>query len=580
MAGARPRLLRSPTGWALIAACAAEFALFDQVAARHHSWIFPRWNDQVQYLTECYTGWEYLKAHGFWAGLWQTLVNASAQGTLHDFAGMLAFTVAGGPSRSALLALNMLALIAWQAAGFIAVARGTGSRSLAWTAAALPLLLAWPWNGWAGSMADFRLDHFAMCALGVTFACAQLTDGFRSGPWSLGFGAAVGLTLITRFLTGTYFTLIFIGLGVWSLGTPDRVRRLRHLALAALVAFTLAAPVFWLNRDWVWNYYWIGHFTGPESAIRSPHMNFERSVAFVWGNFQGRHLGPAFWRAVTLASGMWGAFAAAGWFSRRRKTCPTASAPDGATSSARSAPALPQAPFQLKDWAATSAIFALSPAIVLTLHSQKSEIVLGVIAPGFIGLIVTAWWAARHLTERQLPAALRWIAVLPALLVCVLAALHFQRAIQAPAHDAEHTADMRTINRIADRIFESLTAAKLARPWVGVNEVSSGLDALVLSVICYERHRIWVPFAMTLPTGIAEADEKLVMERVALSDFFFLVEAGYLSDWPFDRQQRALAPKVRAWCEAHRRAVETYDIFGQRMVLYQRREIPFDPKSL
>lgn len=218
MAGARPSLVRSPTGWALLAAGATEFLLFDQIASRHHSWIYPRWNDQVQYLTECYTGWEYLKAHGFWAGLWQTLINPSAQGTLHDFAGMLAFTVAGGPSRSALLALNMLALIAWQAAWFLAIARGTGSRSLAWTGAALPLLLGWPWNGWAGSMADFRLDHFAMCAFGIAFACAQLIRGFQSRRWSLLFGAAVGFTLLTRFSRARISPWYF-----WGLASGHRV---------------------------------------------------------------------------------------------------------------------------------------------------------------------------------------------------------------------------------------------------------------------------------------------------------------------------------------------------------------------
>ncbi len=101
MAAGRLSFLRSPTPWMLLALFGAEFALFDQVGARHHSWIYPRWNDQVQYLTECYTGWEFMQAHGFWRGVWQTLINPSAQGTLHDFAGVLAFTVAGGPSRSA-----------------------------------------------------------------------------------------------------------------------------------------------------------------------------------------------------------------------------------------------------------------------------------------------------------------------------------------------------------------------------------------------------------------------------------------------------------------------------------------------
>ena len=579
MAAGRLSFLRSPTLWALFALFGAEFALFDQVGARNHSWIYPRWNDQVQYLTECYTGWEFMRSHGFWSGLWQTLVNPSAQGTLHDFEGVLAFSVAGGPSRSAVLALNMLALIAWQAALFFAVARIIGSRSLAWTATALPLVLSWPWNGWAGSMADFRLDHFAMCAFGITFATALLTDGFRSTRWSLAFGIAVGFTLLTRFLTGTYFTLVFASCLIWVLCAKDRGLRSRNLGLSALVAFTLAAPIFWLNRDWVWNYYWIGHFTGPESAIRSPNMNFTRSVEFIWGNLRDRHLGTTFWWTAGLASAVWIFYAVSAWWpwtrDLKKRTLGKVFLSAANSESPANPSAEPMAPIPWS-WLGFSAIFTLAPATVLTLHSQKSEIVLGVIVPGFIGLIVFSWLLLlRFVATRTPPAVLRNLAVIPALLACGQAALYFRQVVHAPPHDAAHAADMRAINRIADRIFSAATEAKLPRTWIGVNQVSSGFDALVLSVICYERHRVWMPFAMTLPTGIMEADEKLVMERVAQSDFFFLVVDGYLSDWPFDKQQRALVPKILAWCEANRRAVDHVEIFDQRMVLYQRREIPF-----
>jgi hypothetical protein len=474
----------------------------------------------------------------------------------------------------------MLALIAWQAATFFALVRVTRSHSLAWAGAALPVALAWPWNGWAGSMADFRLDHFAMCAFGISFAAALLADGFRSTRWSIAFGAAVGFTLLTRFLTGTYFTLIFLACLTWLLCTQDRWRRVRNLGLAALTAFGLAAPIFWLNREWVWNYYWIGHFTGPESAIRSPHMNFSRSLNFVWSNVRDRHLGAMFGWATGLASALWVFYAVIAWWPWTRDPAKRATGKFFWTEANldRGTPppaSRPQAPLP---WSMLrlSAIFMLAPATVLTLHSQKSEIVLGVILPGLIGLIVFFWLVLlRFVGAHTPPTLLRNLAAIPTLVVCTLTTWHFHRAVEAPPHDSERTSDLRAINQLADRVFTSVNLAKLTRPWVGVNQISTGFDALVLSVICYERHKVWVPFAMTLPTGIMEADEKLIMERVALSDFFFLVVDGPVSDWPFDRQQRALLPKVQAWCEANRRPVARYEIFGQRMVLYQRPEIPF-----
>jgi hypothetical protein len=106
-----PPVFRSPVFWLLVGVFALEFFLFDQFGARRHTPVYPRWNDQIQYLTESYTGYESARSRGFVAGLLNALTNPSAQGTLHDFLAIIAFAIAG-PSRSAALSLNMLALIA------------------------------------------------------------------------------------------------------------------------------------------------------------------------------------------------------------------------------------------------------------------------------------------------------------------------------------------------------------------------------------------------------------------------------------------------------------------------------------
>ena len=94
-----PALSRSPAVWLLVAVFALEFFLFDNFGARRFTPIYPRWNDQIQYLSESYTGYEFARANGFFTGLWHTLTNRSAQGTLHDFFAVIVFTLAG-PSRS------------------------------------------------------------------------------------------------------------------------------------------------------------------------------------------------------------------------------------------------------------------------------------------------------------------------------------------------------------------------------------------------------------------------------------------------------------------------------------------------
>lgn len=89
-------------------------------------------------------------------------------------------------------------------------------------------------------------------------------------------------------------------------------------------------------------------------------------------------------------------------------------------------------------------------------------------------------------------------------------------------------------------------------------------------MICYERHRVWMPFRMTLPLGLSRAPQALILERMQESDFMFLTESGPIIDYPWDRELRAMLPRTRAWCDAHLRKVGTYEIFGRRIVLYER----------
>jgi hypothetical protein len=84
-----------------------------------------------------------------------------------------------------------------------------------------------------------------------------------------------------------------------------------------------------------------------------------------------------------------------------------------------------------------------------------------------------------------------------------------------------------------------------------------------------------LPFTMTLPMGSAEPLEAQVMEGLAQSDFVLLTEEGPAAPHPFDRKLEAMRPQLRQWSEANLRPAERFTIFGRRLRLYQRREIPF-----
>lgn len=531
----------------LVGVLLVEFLLLSQLISRHHAWIYPRWNDQIQYLTEAYTGFEYLKEHGFLSGLWETLVNPSAQGTLHDFFAVLVFKVVG-PSRAAALSVNLLYFLVWQAALFLAVIRATRSRSLAFASVGLLLAVNSAWWGGPGSIVDFRLDWMATCAMGVSSALALCTDRFRSTRWSAVFGLSVGFTLVTRFLTGTYFAAMLVGIFVWCFRGEMRGRRAANLLLAILTAFAVSAPFFWLNRDWIYNYYVIGHFTGPESVIRAPNMGVVSSIEWLVHYFGGRHVGASFgW----LALGTTTYLVLCSFFSRRNKADLK---PELEPKSAS------------RDWMTVGAIMFFAPAIVLILHGQKSELVLGILLPGFIVFLLGFWQSLNFRPARfVLRAALGWLALGIGGTIAV-------RGLSAQGTDPNLAVSSHKVNQLADYIYRTQRVHGLVNPRIGVDQITDSLDGLTMRVICYERHNEWVPFIMTLPTGIQEEKPEVLMAGLAASDFMFLTdEESKDGGWPYDIEMQRLHPQLQAWCDQNLRKVETFPLFGRKMTLYERR---------
>lgn len=552
---AHPTSSSSATRWLWLAAIVcmlAELLLFVRMTEQHHAVIYPRWNDQIQYLSESYQAYEKAEADGFLAGLKTTLTKPALQGVLHDFCALFVFKLTGGASRSAALSLNLLVFLAWQATLLAVVTRVSGSRALGWAAFGLVLCLAWPWSSEPGSAVDFRLDHASTCLMGVTATVALLTDGFRSRRWSLIFGAAVGLTLLTRFLTGAYFAPIFAASAVWILcgDRSDRWPRLRHLIYAGLVAAVIAGPAFWFNRMSIYTYYWVGHVSGAESAARLPGLGFGPSLRYVFGGLANLHLGAFFLLVAGALTSAWAALALSG---RRR--------PDVKLD---------------RDGLFLALAFFVLPGLVLSLHRQKSEFVLGVIAPGAVLLVVWAWMQLwRKIDFSGAPPWRRFAPLALALVALACGARYYvARQLWMP-HPPGFLAHAEKVNQLADHIFHSARTAGLANPIIGVDQIVDFIDAQILRVICYERHGVWVNFVIQLPDSILTSSDESQLYRLKLCDFVLLTEKmpgdGY---WPYDKQMRRLFPQLKFYCEENLRPVALIEIFDREMSLYQRREIP------
>jgi hypothetical protein len=525
-----------------------ELFIFHQLAAQRQAMVYPRWSDQIQYLSESYYSYDELKAHGWGRGLVYACTNPAAQGTLHDIVAVVAFGLFG-PSRALALDLNMLVFVAWQAMTLFAIRRLTGSAALGWLGFGLLLCLAGPWTGDAGSAVDFRLDHAAMCLWGIAGTSMLLTRGFRDLRWSLVFGLLTGLTIVERFLTGAYFAPVFLAAAIWILCGEEKSGRLRNLILAGAIAFVIAAPFFWVNRTWIYNYYYQGHFANAESAARAPGLGLWDSITYIIDGFSSRHMGWVFGLfalGLTLIPLLLESF-----WDRLRTTKLVID----------------------RDWLFTSLLFFVVPTAILCLHRQKSEYVLGIIAPGLVLCLLWIW----HL---MLPGVAgltrhgRFVQLAATAAVALGLSFFIFRQTERP-YRSSFLADSRKMDAFVDRLYQASRQPGSTEPNIGIDQIMDSLDGTVMRVVAYEHHRVWIVIHTQLPISILTADEEEIFARMAKCDFFFLTDEqngnGY---WPYDHQMRTLYPRLKEWCEAHMDRIETITMFQKKMSLYQRRPIP------
>ena len=531
--------------FALMAVFGAELALFCVATKRHYAWFYPRGFDQLQYLREAYAAYDQMQLHGLAGGAREALAQVSPQGSLHGLFAMLVFAVAG-PSRTSALAVNMLAFIALQAATFFSVRRISGSYALGWASLGLLAALRLPWSGGFGSATDFRLDWMAACLYGVALSAAIAGNGFRSTRWAVAFGAAVGVVLLTRYLTAVYFCVIFLALLVGLLSQPNRWKRIGRLVLSAACALALSSWAFWRGRHALYTYYWVGHFAGREGPLRDSHLGPLASAKWMMSELLLQQIGIGA-ALVGLAAGI------LFLLSRRPGGAPTAASGYNPVAVASAWPVV--------------AIFLVAPAAVLILQPAKPSQPLSVLISPVAWLVVLGWIRlSRRSGWRRvaLICAGSWTAG-----TAVFAASQLTVTMSAPAE-----AEYRTVNAISDYLYFRAEEAGIPRPRVSVTCVIDSLNAASLEIVGRERHGRDIAFFAMLPQDLFAEPDANVWARFAQSDFVCLVTRCPIT-WPFDRQMAAMLPSVRRWCGEHLRHDGDAATQGFSVSIYER---PFSPR--
>ncbi len=529
---------------ALAGVFAVELALFWSATSRHVAWSFPRWYDQVQYLDEAYGGYDWMRAHGFVAAVGHVLGHVSPQGVLHAFLALMVFCVTG-PSRTAALTVNLLAFLALQAATFLAVRRHVGGYPLAWAAVGLLAAVAGPWSGGGGSATDFRLDWMASCAYGVALAVAVEAGGFRSARRSALLGAAVGVVMLTRFLSIIYFALAFAVILGWLLSRPQRWGRCARLLLSAACAIAVSGWALWRARHAMYAYYWIGHIAGSERTLRDSHLGLVSSMGTVCSELLFKQVG---WQALALGLAAAVALFAAGRGSRRRS--------EEERADTRGA------------WAMVL-VFLAAPAAVLILHPEKASPPFSIILPPAVWVIVLAW---SHLARRAGRAAGGAIFGTAALAGAALFAAGQLRSPLSKGLEVE----FRDVNALSDYLYFRSEEAGLSHPRVAVTWAVDALRADTFGLVGRERHQRNLPFVATLPTGLYATTPETVMARLAQSDFVCLVTRAP-TNYPYDNQMQAMLPDTRRWCDTNLRHVGDLDTEGFATRIYEAKSLARPP---
>jgi hypothetical protein len=524
-----------------------EGGIFAYTATTYITPFYPRFFDQIQYLRESYLAYQEMQLNGLWSAIYGSLSNQVAQGVWHDFAALLSMSVFG-PHRISALLVNFIWLIFLQLALFFVTLSATRNNSVAWLSFLMPLLIQGIWRpDVGGALYDFRLDHLAMCMMGLTIISCLKTEGFTNRKWSIIFGLLVSLTITGRFLTSVYFGLIYALLFGVLLFNSDRKTRVGNLVLSAFAAIPLVAIFFTHNWERIYNYYLVNHMVGTEKIARASGLNSFETFQYISINGLYTFQGPIFFILFILILLVY-------FFSDRRSK-----------------------QTELKEiffsplfswWRIVGFIFFISPMIVLSFESEAQNAVLSILTPGIVifllSLIIPFYLGMKSKSGTGTKTLL--------LLMTVFSLFNFTYTNLKFSEFKEFASNANKVNQIADFIYQ-YSIKYDSNVKIATNRVVEFLDANIQRMVIYERHGKWLPLEGTLPAGLIEVPNDEIYERLKNSNLAFSIEGPAITrGFPSELQMQSLQREFTKIYHDNFKALNSINIFDKQVTVYERLE--------
>jgi hypothetical protein len=235
---------------------------------------YPQVFDQLTYMWATTQVLDNLAQHGL-AALIPSFVSPMPTGITYPLQGALA-QLALGPSRAALLTVNLVYFLAAQLCFFLTIRRAHGTPQAAWLALALFIGCIGIFKT-AGGIADYRIDFAAMCLFGVWVCALSWTKEFTSRKFSILAGLLPAALILMRFITAAYvgpiFVILFCYLAFWKRrDEPMYFARIGNLLISGLIVAAITLPALALASGPIKDYYIAGHRNGDGPAVRAAEV--------------------------------------------------------------------------------------------------------------------------------------------------------------------------------------------------------------------------------------------------------------------------------------------------------------------
>jgi hypothetical protein len=494
---------------------------------------YPRDFDQVQYLTESYTGYELLHAQG----LLPLLQQPRAQGMLLQLEASLLFQLTG-PSRLTALDLNLCLLLVYIAATAWALRSTLGTPA---ALASIGLIASATTTLRVGGAFDFRLDFAGMCLWGTLLALLLVVPVWRTRRvlLSVGLCAVASMLVLTRLISLVYVMLLLGGL---------LALHRKRLLIVPLASALVAAGVF-VAANWllISNYYIVGHVTGAEKSLRALEAGVTdvlSSLTFYLRSLVRDHTGTTFLElsALVIAAGV------ASVLAERR----------------------PVTPGQRRRWPWTASVLVLAvlgPYLALTLDESKSTVVGDVFVPPLVLAVVWALGGRGRTSGRVRHAAS--LAIGAAVLVIGIRSQWNQ--LQHSTYELSRS-DLAAASALMQDAGDYVRTTRSGAAVWATNARVDFTPPLVTRLYYYEQHGVWLSLRSSLGDGGIETaltpDD--VLQEAATSDVLVLMHPGG-SPYPYDQSLERMTPDLYALADSEYTLLRQYHVVGQDVSLYVRR---------